>query len=206
MNIIKRSLTVGGFPDNLKNARVTPISKEGDKCNLCNYWQISVLTVFSKAFEAIAYMQLYDYLENNSFLHKQHHGFRAKKFTTQAVLYFLQYLYKHVDSGTDVFSLFLDFRNAFDCVNHEILLSKLNTYGIRGITLDFFRTYLTNREQYVCIVNYVWINGIHPPVELTMWTMHELMASTLLWLSMWTMYQLMASTLLWSRPCELCMN
>ena len=65
----------------------------------------------------------------------------------------MQYLYKHIDSGNIVFSLFLDFRKAFDCVNHEILLSKLNTCGVPGITLDWFRSYLTNREQYVSINN-----------------------------------------------------
>ena len=60
-------------------------------------------------------------------------------------------MYKHIDSG-NVFYLFLDFRKGFDCVNHEIL-SKLNTYGIRGITFDWFRSFLTNREQYVSINN-----------------------------------------------------
>ena len=80
---------------------------------------------------------LYDYLENNSILHNQQYGFRAKKFTTHAISHFLQYLYKHIDSGYVVFSLFHYFRKAFDCVNHEIMLSKLNTYGIRGITLHW---------------------------------------------------------------------
>ena len=62
-------------------------------------------------------------------------------------------MYKHIDSGNIVFSLFLDFRKAFDCVNHEILLSKFNTYGVRGIALDWLSSYLTNREQYVSINN-----------------------------------------------------
>ena len=66
---------------------------------------------------------------------------------------FLQYLYKHIDSGNIVFSLFLDFRKAFDYVNHGILLSKLNTCVVRGGALDWFRSYLTNREQYVSINN-----------------------------------------------------
>ena len=62
-------------------------------------------------------------------------------------------MYKHIDSGNIVFSMFLDFRKAFDCVNHEILLSKLNTCGVRGVALDWFLSYLTNREQYISINN-----------------------------------------------------
>ena len=92
---------------------MTPIPKEGDKCNLSNYRPISVLPVFSKVFEKVAYTPLYDYLRNNSILHKQQYEFRAKKSTTQAMLHFLQYLYKHIDSGNIVFSLFLDFGKAF---------------------------------------------------------------------------------------------
>ena len=71
--------------------------------------------------------------------------FYAKQCTTQAILHFLQYLYKHIDSF-NAFSLFLDSRKAFDCVNREFLLSKLNSYGIREITLDWFYSYLTNWE------------------------------------------------------------
>ena len=65
-----------------------------------------------------------DKQQNNSILHKQQYGFRAEKSTTQAIFHFLQYLYKHIDSDNIVFSLFLDFCKASDCVNHEILLSK----------------------------------------------------------------------------------
>ena len=126
---------MGVFPDNLKKARVAPIPKEGNKCNLSNYRPISVLPVFSKVFEKVAYIKLYDYLENNSIMHKQQYGFRAKS-TTQAILHFLQYFYKHTNSGNVVYSLFLYFRCSF-IVKHEFLLSKLNTCGVRGITLDW---------------------------------------------------------------------
>ena len=77
-NIIYRSLTTGVFPDNPQKDSVMPIPKEGDKCNLSSYRPISVLPVFSKVFEKVAYKQLYDYLENNSILHKQQYGFRAR--------------------------------------------------------------------------------------------------------------------------------
>ena len=71
---------------------LTPIPKEGDKCSLSSYRQISVLRVISKVFEKREYKQLYDYMENNSILHKQQYDFREKKSTTQAILHFLQYL------------------------------------------------------------------------------------------------------------------
>ena len=58
-----------------------------------------------------------------------------------------------MNSGNITFSLFLDFRKAFDCVNHEILLSKLHTCGARGIALDWLCSYLTNREKYISINN-----------------------------------------------------
>ena len=92
-NITNRSLTTGVFPDNPKKARETPILKEGDKCNLSNYRLLSVFPIFSNVFEKVAYTQLYDYLKNNSILHKQQYGFRAKMSTAQAILHFLQYLY-----------------------------------------------------------------------------------------------------------------
>ena len=99
--------------DSLKKSRVMAILKEGDKCNLSNYRPISVLPVFSKVFEKVAYAQLYDYLENNSILHKQQYGIRAKKSTTQATLHFLQYLYKQIDSGIIVFFFAPGFSQGF---------------------------------------------------------------------------------------------
>ena len=109
--------------------------------------------VFCKIFEKVACTQLYDYLENNSILHKQQYGFRAKKSTTQAILHFLLYLYKHILTPVMLYFLCSWIFARHLIVNHEILLSKLNTCGIRGIALDWFHSYLINREQYVSINN-----------------------------------------------------
>lgn len=152
-NLINDSFTSGTFPDSLKIARVTPIYKEGKKTDLNNYRPISVLPIISKVFEKIAHKQLYKFLEQNSLLDNSQFGFRSNKSTTHAILNFMNYLHNNLDNGNLVFSIFLDFRKAFDSVNHEILLSKLHTYGIRGNSLDWFRSYLTNRKQYVCINN-----------------------------------------------------
>mgnify|MGYP001950330936 CR=1 FL=1 len=148
-NIINKSLETGNFPDSLKLARVTPIHKEDQKTDINNYRPISVLPPISKIFEKVVYNQLYKYFELNSLLIENQFGFRARKSTTHAILNLMQYLYKNLDKGNIIFSIFLDFRKAFDTVDHQILISKLQSYGIRGQALDWFQSYLSNRKQYV---------------------------------------------------------
>ena len=81
------------------------------------------------------------------------YGFQNKKCTSYAILNHLQYLYNNIDNGHLVFSIFLDFRKAFDVVDHSILLDKLSHYGIRGLASDWFRSYLSQRKQYTFINN-----------------------------------------------------
>ena len=152
-DIINSSFSSQCFPNSLKLARVIPIFKDGDKSKVNNYRPISILPILSKIFEKVAYKQLYTYLENNSILNPNQFGFRSGKSTTQAILNLMQYLYTNIDSNKIIFSMFLDFRKAFDSVDHKILLSKLNCYGIRGEALDWFRSYLSDRKQYVHINN-----------------------------------------------------
>ena len=152
-NIMNKSIDQSHFPDMLKIARVTPIYKSDEKFKCNNYRPISVLPTFSKIFEKFAYIQLYKYLEINKILFPNQFGFRNKMSTNQAILNHLQFLYDNLDAGNIVFSIFLDFRKAFDCVDHKILLSKLNSYGIRGLPLKWFESYLSNRKQSTCINN-----------------------------------------------------
>ena len=94
MNSHKSINSMGVFPDYLKKARVTPLSKEGDKCNLSNYKPISFLPVFSKVFEKVAYTQLYNWKITLSCIGNNMAFVLRSVLTTQAILHFLQCLYK----------------------------------------------------------------------------------------------------------------
>ena len=147
--LINMSISSGVFPSLLKKAKVIPLHKGGDSTICSNYRPISILHILSKIFEKAAHIQLVKYLESNNILCNEQFGFRRNCTTTNATMQLLTYLYRELDNGNYVFSLFIDFKKAFDSVNHNILLSKLYHYGIRGLPLLWFKSYLCNRTQYI---------------------------------------------------------
>lgn len=149
--LINKSLSHGIFPNILKKAHVVPIHKGGDAELANNYRPISVLSDFSKIYERLVHSQLIGYLDSRNVLYTDQYGFRKNSSTSQASLSFLQCVYEALDAGDLYFSMFLDFRKAFDSVSHPILLSKLYSYGIRGIPHSWFHSYLSSRSQCVVI-------------------------------------------------------
>ena len=152
-SIINKSFQTGTFPKLLKIAKVIPVYKANDKQDITNYRPISILHPISKVFERIIFKQLLGFLNKFSLLNKNQYGFRPHRSTTQAILDNLNFIYENLDNDYTVISIFLDFSKAFDCIDHAILLRKLYQYGIRGIANDYFRSYLSDRTQYVCIEN-----------------------------------------------------
>ena len=120
--LINKSFECGIFPDILKVAHVVPIYKDDDKLDVSNYRPISILPVLSKEFEKAVFKQLYKYLTSNSILFNSQFGFQSGRSTIHSKLDQLKFIYNNVDSNKFVFTLFLDFRKAFDCVNYSILL------------------------------------------------------------------------------------
>ena len=147
--LVNDSFASGNFPEKLKLARITPVFKKGSRSDIDNYRPISVLSNFSKLFEKAMYHRLYNYLEEFKILYPLQFGFREKCSTTHALVSITESIRQSIDNNEFGCGLFIDLKKAFDTVNHTILLTKLNHYGIRGVVLDWFKSYLSQREQFV---------------------------------------------------------
>jgi len=114
-------------------AKVIPIHKHGQTNTLGNYRPISLLNIISKIFEKIIYKRVINFLNKNNILTANQFGFRSGHSTTLAVLNVIEKLYEHLDESETAIGVYLDIQKAFDCVDHKILLNKLQYYGIRGL-------------------------------------------------------------------------
>ena len=151
--IINLSLEKGIFPDLLKIAKIIPLFKNGDTEKFSNYRPISLLTCFSKLFEKVVYNQLIAYLDKLDILYQFQFGFRKNYGTEIAISYLSNKISEALDNNEYSLGVFLDLSKAFDTVNHNIILYKLSHYGIRGIPLKWFTSYLHSRNQYVHFQN-----------------------------------------------------
>ena len=152
--IFNISLVTGTVPEVMKVAKVIPLFKKGNKEELNNYRPISLLSSISKVLEKIIYSRTVDFLKTHKILSNHQFGFREKHCTSHALLTFLDKVTHSLDNFSHTVGIFLDYSKAFDTINHDILLYKLSHYGIRGKALEWFRSYLSERKQYVYLDNY----------------------------------------------------
>lgn len=141
----------GRVPTAWKEAITTPVYKAGNKQILTNYRPISVINNIAKVFEQSIKTRLTNYLETFDILTKSQYGFRSKISTEDAVKELLNNIVNSLETNKKCLTVFLDLAKAFDTVDHAKLLNRLEDINIRGIVLELFRDYLTNRTQKVKI-------------------------------------------------------
>ena len=148
-HIFNLSLSTRICPDSLKTAKVVPVFKKDDPTKISNYRPISLLPSISKILERLVYTRLESFLSVNNILNPSQFGFRKKFSTDLAIAHLLDKITSAFAKKEHVIAIFMDLSKAFDTINHDILLHKLRNYGIRGTALSWFKSYLSNRQQYV---------------------------------------------------------
>ena len=145
------AISSGTFPHEWGLAEVTPIPKTGDLSNAKNWRLISQIKLPGKLLERLIHTQLSIYFEN--ILNENQHGFRANKSTGTAVFDVLKDVFQIWNEKAYSSCIFIDYSKAFDTIDHNILLRKLEIYGLDTKSIDFMKSYLTNRHQLINIKN-----------------------------------------------------
>ena len=129
-------IETGKQPTKLKLAHALPIFKKGSRLLVSNYRPISLLSNLNKILEKIMHKRIYAFLEKYELLYSLQFGFRTQYSTTHALIHMTEAIRTALDSGQVTCGIFVDFQKAFDTVNHDILLKKLEHYGFRGAIND----------------------------------------------------------------------
>lgn len=150
--LFNKILISGQFPEQWKIACVVPIHKKGCKKTVSNYRPISLLPLIAKLFEKLIHTRLYYFLNDNDFFTDSQGGFRPNRGTHTTIDSMLDYIYTHFNNSDYISTVFFDLSKAFDSIDHNILLLKLESAGIEGTCLNLLSNYLNNRQQQ-CKVN-----------------------------------------------------
>ena len=145
------SLSRGYIPEPLKIQQITPIYKKGDKTDPANYRPVSLTSHVMKTFERVFRKNLVGYLEDTNLLSDNQHGFRKKRSCMTQLLSHVEKIYESLNRNEEVDVIYLDFAKAFDKVDHQVLLAKLERYGIGGHALSWLREFLLDRKQAVVV-------------------------------------------------------
>ena len=137
------------FPNAWKKALVIPIPKTGNLKQVKNYRPISLLPLPGKILEKLVHAQLSNYLEDGGLLNNMQHGFRKNHSTIHSIAQLTGYINKKMDSSIPTLAVFIDFRKAFDCVQHSVLLDKLTQLNLNNSATEWIGSYLTSRKQRV---------------------------------------------------------
>ena len=149
--IFQLSLDTGILPSDWKDANVTPVFKKGEHYDPANYTPVTLTSVCCKVLEHILTNNIMTHLELHGILCHQQHGFRRKRSCETQLLEFADKLVNNMAKGKQTDILVMDFANAFDKVNHSLLVHKLHHYGIQGKLLTWISDFFKDQRQAVVV-------------------------------------------------------
>ena len=149
--LVNQSFLSRIFPDKLKISKVISLLKKGDPEPQSSYRPISLLPVCSKIFEKLMYRRIDKFLEIHEVLYSLQFGFQENHSIDHVLLSLTEAISNTLDNKRLGCGIFVDLQKAFDTVTHRILLSKSERYGIRGCALEWFKSYLSDKTQYVSV-------------------------------------------------------
>ena len=150
-SLYNNCMQYGIFPQILKLSKITPIYKKGNKELIENYRPISTLPIFGKIFEKVIYSRIYTYLSAKGILTDSQFGFRKGFSTGHAIHHSVNIVNDALKKNNHVLGIFIDLSKAFDTIDHDLLVKKLDNYGIRGNANELLKSYLSNRKQYTSV-------------------------------------------------------
>lgn len=152
-DIFNSSFKLGVYPNLMKISKVIAIHKKGDVTDKSNFRPIALSSCFAKIFETLVKRRLVCYLETFNIFCENQYGFIRGKSTLAAVISYIEVILNSIDSRECNGTVYCDMTKAFDLVCHHKLLMKMENYGIRGVVLQWFESYLSDRSQYVVVTH-----------------------------------------------------
>ena len=151
IHLVNLSIRKSLYPQLWKSSKISPHFKKGEKINGENYRPVSDIVFVSKIAEAAVFEQTFAHFNLNNLWHANHHGFRPNHSTATALIQLYDLWARGAEEREFTAALLLDLSAAFDVVDHGILIEKLELYNFSPSTLQWFKSYLEDRRQYVMI-------------------------------------------------------
>ena len=149
--IWQHSMSTGTVPKFYKTSNIAPLHKEGSRAIAGNYRPVSLTSHVIKIYERVLRKQMVAHLEENNLLNSKQHGFRSGKSCLTQLLHHFDDIIEALSNGDDMDDVYLDYAKAFDKVDHQLLIRKLQLYGFHPKIIIWIESFLTNRTQQVFV-------------------------------------------------------
>ena len=152
--IVNKSIESGEYPSAWKIATIVPIPKVANPTEAGDLRPVALLPIPGKIVEKVVHKQMINFLEEHKYLDPKQNGFRSKHSTEETIFDFTSDLSIAKNKKLDSLAIFVDFKKAFDTVNHKILSNKLRSYNFGDSSIKWIDSYLNQRKQSTLLNNY----------------------------------------------------